>query len=142
MQKYTGIMIARGLQRLDAQDRERWRLDCKNRLSPACGDHLLGSGIEGTTFLEPNDDDALHSLVFACDRPMLLVFNFEKSDSVLLGNNSIEKCLSLVFHKVVMYKMLMRFMSFLVLSHYNSTVYTDDNIVDNNNTVYSKNHKA
>ena len=36
-------MIARGLQRLDAQDRERWRLGCKNRLTPACGEHLLGS---------------------------------------------------------------------------------------------------
>ena len=31
-------MIARGLQRLDEQDRERWRLGCKNR------EHLLGSG--------------------------------------------------------------------------------------------------
>ena len=36
-------IIARGLQRLDAQDRERWRLGCKNRLTPACGEHLLGS---------------------------------------------------------------------------------------------------
>ena len=34
---------ARGLQRLDAQDRERWRLGCKNQLTPACGEPLLGS---------------------------------------------------------------------------------------------------
>ena len=27
-------MIARGLQRLDVQDGERWGLDCKNRLNP------------------------------------------------------------------------------------------------------------
>ena len=36
-------MIARGLQRLDAQDRERWQLGCKNRLTHACRKHLLGS---------------------------------------------------------------------------------------------------
>ena len=36
-------MTARGLQRLDAQDRERWRLGCKNHLTPACGESLLGS---------------------------------------------------------------------------------------------------
>ena len=36
-------MTARGLQRLDAQDRERWRLGCKNQLTPACGEPLLGS---------------------------------------------------------------------------------------------------
>ena len=30
-------MTARGLQRLDAQDRERWRLGCKNQLPPASG---------------------------------------------------------------------------------------------------------
>ena len=36
-------MTARGLQRLDAQDRERWRLGCKNQLTPACGESLLGS---------------------------------------------------------------------------------------------------
>ena len=36
-------MTARGLQRLDAQDRERWRLSCKNQLTPACGKPLLGS---------------------------------------------------------------------------------------------------
>ena len=30
-------MSARGLQWLDAQDRERWRLGCKNQLIPACG---------------------------------------------------------------------------------------------------------
>ena len=37
-------MTARGLQRLDAQDRERWRLGCKNQLTPACGKPLLCSG--------------------------------------------------------------------------------------------------
>ena len=36
-------MTARGLQRLDAQDRERWRLGCKNQLTPACREPLLGS---------------------------------------------------------------------------------------------------
>ena len=36
-------MTARGLQRLDAQDRERWRLGCKNQLTPACGEPLLSS---------------------------------------------------------------------------------------------------
>ena len=36
-------MTARGGQRLDAQDRERWRLGCKNQLTPACGEPLLGS---------------------------------------------------------------------------------------------------
>ena len=36
-------MTARGLQRLDAQDRERWQLGCKNQLTLACGDRLLGS---------------------------------------------------------------------------------------------------
>ena len=36
-------MTARGLQRLDAQDRERWRLGCKNQLTPTCGEPLLGS---------------------------------------------------------------------------------------------------
>ena len=36
-------VTARGLQRLDAQDRERWKLGCKNQLTPACGEPLLGS---------------------------------------------------------------------------------------------------
>ena len=36
-------MTARGLQKLDAQDRERWRLGCKNQLTPTCGEPLLGS---------------------------------------------------------------------------------------------------
>ena len=36
-------MTARGLQRLDAQDRERWRLGWKNQLTPACREPLLGS---------------------------------------------------------------------------------------------------
>ena len=35
-------MTARGLQRLDAQDRERWRLGCKNQLTPACGKTSAG----------------------------------------------------------------------------------------------------
>ena len=33
-------MTARGLQRLDAQDRERWRLGCINQLTSACGEPL------------------------------------------------------------------------------------------------------
>ena len=36
-------MTARGLQRLDAQDRERWRVRCKNQLTLACRKPLLGS---------------------------------------------------------------------------------------------------
>ena len=36
-------MTARDLQRLDAQDRERWQLRCKTQLTPACGEPLLGS---------------------------------------------------------------------------------------------------
>ena len=36
-------VIARGLQRLDTQDRERWRLGSKNRLTHTCGERLLGS---------------------------------------------------------------------------------------------------
>ena len=36
-------MTARGLQRLDAQNRERWRLGCQSQLTPACGEPLLGS---------------------------------------------------------------------------------------------------
>ena len=35
-------MIARDLERLVAQDRERWRLDSKNRLTPACGETFAG----------------------------------------------------------------------------------------------------
>ena len=35
--------LPEGLQRLDAQDRERWRLGWKNQLTPACGEPLLGS---------------------------------------------------------------------------------------------------
>ena len=35
-------MIARGLQRLNAQDRERWQPCCKNRLPHACGENLMG----------------------------------------------------------------------------------------------------
>ena len=34
---------ARSLHRLDAQDRERWRLGCKNQLVLACEEPLLGS---------------------------------------------------------------------------------------------------
>ena len=36
-------MIVRGLQRFDAQNRKRRRLGCKKKLTPACGEHLLGS---------------------------------------------------------------------------------------------------
>ena len=36
-------MTARGLQRLDAQDRGRLRLGCNIQLTPACGEPLLGS---------------------------------------------------------------------------------------------------
>ena len=36
-------LTARGLQRWDAQDRERWRLGCKNQLTPACWKPLPGS---------------------------------------------------------------------------------------------------
>ena len=35
-------IIARGLQRLEAHDCKRWQLDCKNRLTAAYGEHLLG----------------------------------------------------------------------------------------------------
>ena len=35
-------IIARGLQRLEAQNRERWGLSCENWLTPECGEHLLG----------------------------------------------------------------------------------------------------
>ena len=50
-------MTARGLQRLDAQDRERWKLGCKNQLTPACGNLCWAPEIEGSTFLEQNNDD-------------------------------------------------------------------------------------
>ena len=59
-------MAARGLQRLDAQDHERWRLGCKNWLTPACGKHLLGSRIEGSTFLEQNDNDDFTNTSIFC----------------------------------------------------------------------------
>ena len=36
-------MTAKGLQRLDAQDREKWRLGCKNQQTPAWGEPRLGS---------------------------------------------------------------------------------------------------
>ena len=36
-------MTARGLQSLDAQDRERWRQGCKNHLTPASRESLQGS---------------------------------------------------------------------------------------------------
>ena len=36
-------MTARGLQNLNAQDRERLRLGCKKQLTPAYGEPLLGS---------------------------------------------------------------------------------------------------
>ena len=50
-------MTAGGLQRLDAQDRERWRLGCKNQLTPACGKLCWAPEIEESIFLEQNDDD-------------------------------------------------------------------------------------
>ena len=50
-------MIARGLQRLDAQERESLPLGCKNCLIPECGKHLWAPRIEGSTFLEQNDKD-------------------------------------------------------------------------------------
>ena len=51
-------MIARGLQRLDAQDCALWRLNCKTRLTPTCWKNLLGSRNEGRcTLQEQNDDD-------------------------------------------------------------------------------------
>ena len=53
-------MTARGLQRLDAQDCERWRLGCKNQLIPAilhARNLCWAPEIEGSTFLEQNDDD-------------------------------------------------------------------------------------
>ena len=40
-------MTARGLQRLDALDCERWQLGCKNQLTPPCGEPLLGSRNRG-----------------------------------------------------------------------------------------------
>ena len=50
-------MIARSLQRLDVQDRERWQLGCENRLTPACEEHLLSTQNRKCTSLEQNDDD-------------------------------------------------------------------------------------
>ena len=42
-------MIAKGFQRLDAQDREIRQLGCKNRMIPACEEHLRAPGIKGCT---------------------------------------------------------------------------------------------
>ena len=54
MERSAGIcMIVRGLQRLNAQDRERWRPGCKNQLTPA----YRAPEIEGNTLLERNDGD-------------------------------------------------------------------------------------
>ena len=53
-------MITRDSKMLDAQDRERWRLSCKNWLTPAGGEHQLGSRNKKTkicTLKEQNDDD-------------------------------------------------------------------------------------
>ena len=53
-------MTARGLQGLDAQDHERWRLGCKNQLAPVglhAGNLCWAPEIEGSTFLQQNDDD-------------------------------------------------------------------------------------
>ena len=52
-------MIARGLQRLNAQDRERWRPVCENRMTPtctSCREHLLGSRNRKYILLEQNDN--------------------------------------------------------------------------------------
>ena len=51
-------MTARCLQRLDAQDCERWQLGCKNQLPLHAGNLCWAPEIEGSTFLEQNDDDA------------------------------------------------------------------------------------
>ena len=56
-------MTARGLQRLDAQDCERWRLGCKNQLTPACGNLCWAPEIEGGTLLEQNDVDVFDILL-------------------------------------------------------------------------------
>ena len=46
MEKIAGVcMIPRSLQRLDVQNRERWRPGCKNRLTLLCGENLLGAKI-------------------------------------------------------------------------------------------------
>ena len=50
-------MTARGLQRLDAQDRKRWQLGCKYQLPLHAGNLCWAPEIEGSTFLEKNDDD-------------------------------------------------------------------------------------
>ena len=39
-------MIAKGLQRLDAQDCKRWQLGCKNWLTSACGNICWAPEIE------------------------------------------------------------------------------------------------
>jgi len=36
-------MKVTGLKRSDAMDRTHWRLGCRNRLTPACGDNKPGS---------------------------------------------------------------------------------------------------
>ena len=58
-------MIARGLQRLDAQDHARWRLGCENPLTPAFEKNLLGSRNE-YTLLEQNSDDDWWYLKYEC----------------------------------------------------------------------------
>ena len=50
-------MIARGLQRLDAQDRESLQLGCKNCLILHAENICWAPRIEGSTFLEQNDKD-------------------------------------------------------------------------------------
>ena len=51
-------MTARNLQRLEAQDRVRWRLGCKKLADPYVrGNICWAPGIKGSTFLKQNDDD-------------------------------------------------------------------------------------
>ena len=56
-------MIARGLQRLDAQNCERWRLRCKSWLTPSC----MAPEIEGSTFLAQNDGDDVTKSYSFCE---------------------------------------------------------------------------
>ena len=44
---------------MDAQDREKWRFNCKNRLTTACEPNLLVSTNRKRTLLEQNDDDEI-----------------------------------------------------------------------------------
>ena len=50
-------LIARGLRSLDAQDRERWQLGCKNRLTLRTGNIYWALGTKRCKHLEQNGDD-------------------------------------------------------------------------------------